>query len=150
MVSEPPKAASSPNTAAAATIAIPSGSSRIGGPKISARVRAMTTSATARRTKISSESFWARPSTTTGTPLTTYSASRMRKVESSTAARICSIASRRSVSLSSGRSRIRIWAASALGQNAENRGFGSPGLRLSKTTDWTKVGSSSRGIPVCP
>ena len=108
----------------------------------------MTATATASRTKISLESISARPSTTTGTPLTTYSASRISNAGSATAPRISSIASRRSASLRSGRSRTEISTDSELGNRYEKRAFGSPGRRGSKTTGATKFGSPMLGSPV--
>ena len=136
---------------AAATSAIASGSSRAGGPKISARVSVITTRAATRSTTIELESLSASPSTTTGRAADhVLGVANARTPSSATAARIRSIASLRSDSLRSGFSRTRIWAASALGQKIENCGFGWPGLAGSKTTELTKVGSSSCGSPLWP
>ena len=97
---------------AAATSAIPSGSSRAGGPKISARVNVITIRAATSRITIASVSSSESPSTTTGAPLTTYAAPRSWNAGSPTASRIRSIASLRSDVLRSGFSRTRICAAS--------------------------------------
>ena len=71
MVRLPPARESAPNVMAAAARASASGSSRRRVRNTSARVAAITSSAAPRSTKIECWTAVARPSVTTGTPVTT-------------------------------------------------------------------------------
>ena len=118
---------------------------------------AITSSAAASSTKIALRTSSASPSTTTGTPETTYFAPRSGcSVLAAVTSLIRSIARPRSASVRSGLRRTWISAAFSLGNRYEKRDLGTPTLpcrapsRVSNTSVETKSGESIDGSPVRP